>query len=50
MLRKAYDWLERMDITPPVSAPRVFPGGREEEEEEEGKVDPEDDFKREMHL
>lgn len=39
------EWLERVDIT--SAAPL---GGGEEEGEEESRLDPEDDFKREMLL
>lgn len=47
----ALEWLERMDISTSTSKPT-----EEEEEEEEAEegastaIDPEDDFKREMHL
>lgn len=43
---KDLGWIERMDIT----APALESALSEVEEEAEGTVDPEDDFKREMHL
>lgn len=42
------DWIERMDVTSSLKTLEKRGGGNDEEEE--GVVDPENDFSREMHL
>ena len=42
------DWIERMDVTVPDLEDEEEE--KKEGEEEENEIDPEDDFKREMHL
>ena len=47
---RALEWIERMDVAAPASESSLAEKGEGEEEGDEGAVDPEDDFKREMHL
>ena len=51
--KKELEWLERMDITSQPSPTTLRSEGEasnDKAEEEGDEIDPEDDFKREMHL
>ena len=49
--KKELEWLERMDvISQPGTATVQSEGEASNEREESDELDPEDDFKREMHL
>ena len=49
--KKELEWLERMDVTSQPGAATVQSAGEaSNEREDDDELDPEDDFKREMHL
>ena len=49
--KKELGWLERMDVTSQPGTSMVQSEGETSNEKEDAnEVDPEDDFKREMHL
>ncbi len=50
LLEGGLEWIERMDITAPASESALTEKEEGEGEGEESGLDPEDDFKREMHL